>query len=50
MGIKNINITKIMYDELSKILNNNEDYVKKYIISDINDLFDEKNKFLLYII
>ena len=27
-----------MFDELSKTLNINEDYIKKYIIKEINDL------------
>ena len=40
--IEKINITKTMYDELFKSLNINEDNMKKYFISGINDFLDEK--------
>ena len=49
LDIENINITKTMYEELSKVLNSNESYVKDYMISKVEDLkIDKKNKFLLY--
>ena len=50
MDLNNINITANMFFELSQILNNNEDYVKKYIISNKNDLFDEKRINFYYIL
>ena len=37
LDLESINITKIMYEELYEILTK-EEYVKKYIISDLNDL------------
>ena len=49
MDIKNIDITKNMYDGLSQVLNNKENYTNKYAISNINDLLDE-NKIYFYFI
>ena len=40
--IEKINITKNMYDELLRTLNLNDDYITKYLISEIKDLLDEK--------
>ena len=40
--IGKINITKNMYDELLRTLNLNDDYITKYLISEIKDLLDEK--------
>ena len=40
--IEKINITKKMYDELSKSLNMDKDNMKKYLISEIKDLLDGK--------
>ena len=42
LEIEKINITKTMYDELLRTLNINDDYIKKYLILEIKDLFDEK--------
>ena len=42
LDIKNINITKYMYDKLYETLDINNYFIKKYIIYDIKDLFDEK--------
>ena len=38
LDLENINITKTMFEELSKTLNTNEKYIKKYIIKEIKDL------------
>ena len=37
LDFEKISITKIMLDELTKILNENNDYIKKYIIKEIKD-------------
>ena len=41
LDLENINITKTIFEELSKTLNINEDYIKKYIIKEIKDLFND---------
>ena len=41
LDLENINITKTMFDELSEALNINEDYIKKYIIKEIKDLYNK---------
>ena len=38
----NINITKLMFEEISKILNSNENNIKEYIILQEKDLYVEK--------
>ena len=38
LDLENINITKTMYDGLASVLKSDNDYMKKYIISDKNDL------------
>ena len=38
LDLENINLTKTMFEELSKALNSNEHYIKKYIIKEIKDL------------
>ena len=38
LDLENINITKTIFEELSKTLNTNEKYIKKYIIKEIKDL------------
>ena len=43
LNFENIDITKIMFDKLYEILNNNEYYINDYIISNGKDLYNEKN-------
>ena len=40
--LESISITKTMFDELSKVLDINDDYIKNYIILKKDDLFDNK--------
>ena len=40
LDLESIDITKVMFDELYKVLNPQEKYMEKYIISQINDLFN----------
>ena len=40
LDLESINLTNVMLEELLKILDENKDYIKKYMISDINDLFN----------
>ena len=42
LELENINITKIMFDELSQILNSNKSYINEYIILKEKDLYNEK--------
>ena len=42
LNFENIDITKIMFDKLYEILNNNEYYINDYIISNGKDLYNEK--------
>ena len=42
LNFENIDITKIMFDKLYEILNSNEYYINNYIISNGNDLYNEK--------
>ena len=45
LDLENINITKTMYDGLTNILKSDNNYMKKYIISDKKDLYNnEKTK------
>jgi len=41
LDLENIYITKIMYDELASILTPDKNYMKKYIISDKNNLYND---------
>ena len=40
LELKSINLTEYMIEELLKILDINNDYIKKYMIMNIDDLFD----------
>ena len=42
LDLESINLTKSMINELSKILDDNNNYIKDYIISKYNDLLDIK--------
>ena len=42
LGLKEIHLTKTMCDELLKLLNSNEKYITDYMISNIDDLYNEK--------
>ena len=49
LDLENIAITKLMFDELLKTLNEDADYINDYKITKKEDLFNEKkNKFFLY--
>jgi hypothetical protein len=41
MNLEKIDITKTMYNKLAEILNENNDYIKKYIIKDKTDLYND---------
>ena len=46
--LESINLTKLMFDELIKILKKEKEYIKKYEIENFENIFNEKkNKFLL---
>ena len=49
LDLENIKITKLMFDELFKILNSNEDYINDYTIINEEDLVNE-NKINFYYI
>ena len=42
LELENIYITKTMFDELSKTLNMDNDYIRPYLIMKVEDLFDVK--------
>ena len=42
LDLENIHITKLMFDELYKVLNSEKNYIKDYIILNKEDLFNEK--------
>jgi hypothetical protein len=42
LDLKNFNITKTIFDELRIILNEKENYIKKYIINRFEDIFNEE--------
>ena len=42
LDLENIDITETMFDEISNLLNENEDYINDYVISEIEDLYNEK--------
>ena len=48
IDLLNIDLTKSMFDKISIILNNNKEYMNKYIILEKKDLNDEKK--LIFII
>jgi hypothetical protein len=50
LGLKTINITEKIYNELKKIFGSEEKYIKKYIIRDFEDLCDEKKINFYFII
>ena len=41
--MEHIPLTKLMIDELIKILDSNEEYKKNYELKEENDLFNEQN-------
>ena len=42
LDLENIDITETMFEEISNLLNENENYINDYVISEINDLYNEK--------
>ena len=50
LGLKTINITENIYNELKKIFDSDENYIKKYIIRNLEDLCDEKKINFYFII
>ena len=50
LDIININITKSMFAELNTILNRDNDFIKRYEILDIKDLFDEEKINFFYLL
>ena len=50
LGLKTINVTEKIYNELKKIFGSDEKYIKKYIIRDFEDLCDEKKINFYFII
>ena len=50
LEIENINITKTMFDSLNNNLDLKKDYIKEYIISNKEDLFNEKKINFNYIL
>jgi len=50
LDLENIAITKLMFDELLKTLNENADYIKDYKITKKEDLFNEKKINFFYIL
>ena len=42
IDLKNFNITKVIFDEILVLLRKENDFIKDYIISDYNDLFNLK--------
>lgn len=50
LDLKSINITKIIFDGLVKILNKEKDYIKKYSILEYEDLFNNKKLTFYYIL
>ena len=43
MDLENINITNTIFEELSETLNINADYINNYKLTNVNDLFKDKN-------
>ena len=50
LDIININITESMFAELNTILNRDNDFIKRYEILDIKDLFDEEKINFFYLL
>ena len=50
LGLKTINITENIYNELKKIFGSEEKYIKKYMIKNFEDICDEKKINFYYII
>jgi len=50
LGLKTINITENIYNELKKIFGSDENYIKKYMIRNFEDICDEKKINFYYII
>lgn len=50
LGLKTINITENIYNELKKIFGSEENYIKKYMIRNFEDICDEKKINFYYII
>ena len=50
LDLESINLTHVMLEELLKILDDNKDYIKEYIITNINDLFNIKKINFHYIL
>lgn len=42
INLKSLNLTKKMFDEIKEILDKNKDYIKEYIITKFDDIFDIK--------
>ena len=42
INLKSLNLTKKMFDELKEILDKDKDYIKEYIITKFDDIFDIK--------
>lgn len=42
INLKSLNLTKKMFDEIKEILDKNKDYIKEYIITKFDDIFDKK--------
>lgn len=42
INLKSLNLTKKMFDELKEILDKDKDYIKEYIITKFDDIFDKK--------
>ena len=50
LDLENINITENMFNDLSKVVDANEDYMKNYLIEKIDDLFINKKINFYYIL
>ena len=50
LGFDNINITEKFFQNLFAIFNNNNTFIKKYAITNVNDLYDEQKIGFYYII
>ena len=48
IDLKSINLTKIMFDELYEVIQSNGDYLRDYLFSEYEDLFNEKKLTFYY--
>ena len=48
LELESIILTKLMFDELTKILTIEKEYIKKYEIENFDDIFDKKKLFFYY--